>query len=338
MPHRFILNDESRPNRYGYRVLNSGVRTDDFLANPIVLYMHERGGDAMPVGRVIKLGVEGTQLWVELEIDTDGGELEQRLDGKIERGYIRAVSMGHNPIRTSEAEEHMLPNQTLATVVETELVEVSIVDVPGHAGALRLMRARGEGGDYETLTPATVLAPVHNQLQMPTMDTTPPKAAGTARLARRLGLSENATTDEMYDAVEKLQLAMKEADADKLLHQYADRYDDAELPMLKKLALTQPSVVQELLSARVAKGGDATDAMPSDTDAEPTKAKAAPVKESLAAALHQLANRKAEGAAEEETDAERFNRLQRDKPEVLRKLMQDDPEEYKRLADAWANA
>ena len=43
----FVLTDES-VNSYGYRVLTSGIKMEQFLKNPVMLYSHDN--NRMPIG------------------------------------------------------------------------------------------------------------------------------------------------------------------------------------------------------------------------------------------------------------------------------------------------
>lgn len=144
MTHKFVINDDSNVNDYGYRVMTAGIDSQQFMKNPVVLYIHSRGfnkrngpeGNEV-IGRVINLERSGTQLMAEVEFDVED-EFAKRIAGKIERGYIRMSSLGAEAVETSNAVEDVLPGQVFETVTKSKLIELSIVDIGANERALKL--------------------------------------------------------------------------------------------------------------------------------------------------------------------------------------------------------
>lgn len=72
MKHDFIINTED-VNSYGYRILTNGIDYTQYMRNPVVLFMHERGVNAYKgsevIGRCTRLYKEGTTLIAEVEFD-----------------------------------------------------------------------------------------------------------------------------------------------------------------------------------------------------------------------------------------------------------------------------
>lgn len=142
MSKRVILSDSSI-NSYGYRVLTSGVRLDRFKKNPIMLYMHMRDGGSPLWGNYKAIG-----YWKDIKVEDDVlsaepvfdmvDELSKEVAAKFEAGTFRAASIGIRVLGTSEDASVLLPGQTRATVVDCELREASIVDIPSNGNAVRL--------------------------------------------------------------------------------------------------------------------------------------------------------------------------------------------------------
>jgi phage head maturation protease len=87
----------------------SGVNLQDYRANPVVLAQHENSLIAT-VGRTEKIWVEAGEkrgqgvLVARAVFDVDD-ELGKRVWGKIERGFLRAASVGFVVTRTRLLEE-----------------------------------------------------------------------------------------------------------------------------------------------------------------------------------------------------------------------------------------
>ncbi len=140
MKHKFIINDENLVNEYGYRVMTDGIDTKQFMRNPVVLYMHQRGTQGSEViGRVIKLEKKNGQLIADVEFDAED-EFSKKIAGKVERGFIKMSSIGANIIATSSDKKDVLKGQIFETVTKSKLYELSIVDIGANDNALKLNR------------------------------------------------------------------------------------------------------------------------------------------------------------------------------------------------------
>ena len=145
MTYDFIINTEN-VNEFYYRVLTDGIDYTQYMRNPVVLFMHEREfqkkdekkGTAV-IGRCIKLWKKGTDLVATIEFDMDD-EFAATIAGKVERGFIRMASMYADVKATTTDPELVLPGQLYETVTKCKLVEISIVDIGGNDGAIRLPR------------------------------------------------------------------------------------------------------------------------------------------------------------------------------------------------------
>lgn len=139
---RIILSDSSL-NRYGYRVLTSGLNIENYKKNPILLYMHFRDegspiwGNYKAIGHIEDLQLNGDEL-SGIPVFDKVDDLSKEVAAKYEAGTFSAASIGIRIIATSANKDLLLPGQTRETVTESELMEVSIVDIPANANAVRL--------------------------------------------------------------------------------------------------------------------------------------------------------------------------------------------------------
>jgi HK97 family phage prohead protease len=134
----FVLNDETKVNSYGYRILNKGIDLKRFKANPVMLAQHMNNLWAV-VGRWVNIRIEGDCLLADAEFDMDD-EDAAKIAGKVERGFIKACSMG---ILFMGAYLKLYADGTYV-LEKCELMENSIVAVPSNANAVRLFAENGE--------------------------------------------------------------------------------------------------------------------------------------------------------------------------------------------------
>ena len=163
---KIVLTDSSL-NRYGYRVLTSGITNlDEFRKNPVMLYMHFRDEgsqywcDYKAIGHWEDIEVDGDTLSAVPVFD-EVDELSRTIGAKFEAGTFNAASIGMRIIETSEDKSVIVQGQTRATVTKWELLEASIVDVPANPNATRLYflndGARSLAGtDVPLLTPRSM--------------------------------------------------------------------------------------------------------------------------------------------------------------------------------------
>jgi len=132
MSKPFALNDESVANSYGFIVLNAGIDTKRFKANPVMLHEHD---PKMLNGRWDNLRIEGAKLMADPVFD-DKDEDAVKIEGKVDRGFLKGASVWIMPI---EAELRAMPDgQLIPFVTKSELMEASTTSVPSNSLALRL--------------------------------------------------------------------------------------------------------------------------------------------------------------------------------------------------------
>ena len=179
-------------NSYKFRVLTSGIDNEQYLRNPVLLYMHERGN---VIGTVVNLKVENGEMTGELVFD-EASELSIRCKKQYEKGSLRMVSIGIEVIETSDAKELLLEGQTRPTVTKCKLIEISLVDIGANDDAIVM---RNDGTTIELEKDGNCLLPLlsNNPINQTTMD--------LKKLALQLGLPETADEATVLAKIAELQ-------------------------------------------------------------------------------------------------------------------------------------
>lgn len=136
---KFILNDETKVNQYGFRVKNAGLRLERFRANPVILDSHREGNEAV-IGRWVNIQIDGSLLTAEAEFD----ELDpnaQIISSKVARGFLKGASLGLDPFNMNN---FVYAPDGIYDLVEAEVLEASIVAIPNNANALVKLYASSE--------------------------------------------------------------------------------------------------------------------------------------------------------------------------------------------------
>ena len=129
----FVASDES-DDRYEDNIMAKGWNLKNYRANPVFLFAHDN--HIPPVGKVVKIGTEGTQLLASVEWDMDD-PLGSMLQNKYAKKFMRAVSVGFRPLEFEFKSEG-----SGIKFLKQELLELSAVPVPAHPNALK--KAWGE--------------------------------------------------------------------------------------------------------------------------------------------------------------------------------------------------
>ncbi len=135
---RFKISDEGL-NSHGTRVITSGIDLSRAMQNCPIYFNHEDFSwkdysSIMPSGQMQNFTIEGTELYADSLID-DTTELDQNLKRKVENGIIKTASIGIRVIETSDDPDLLVLGQTRPTITKSELLEVSLVDIPSNANA-----------------------------------------------------------------------------------------------------------------------------------------------------------------------------------------------------------
>ncbi|WP_281683421.1 hypothetical protein [Zunongwangia profunda] len=198
MKHTFIVSDENNVNEYGFRVMTDGIDTVQFMRNPVVYYIHDRGLSSPKghevIGRVTNLSKKDGQLIAEVEFDVED-KFAKRIEGKVARGFIRMASINADVIETSTDPEHTLPNQIFETVLTSKLIEISIVDIGGNDNALKLSK----DGKRIKLKRLKSKPEIHSDMDMKS-------------IALALDMGADSKPESVLQKVKELQLAKQQAD------------------------------------------------------------------------------------------------------------------------------
>lgn len=213
----FIVNTEN-VNSYGYRILTEGIDTEQYMRNPVVLYGHNRRlydpkGDEV-IGRTVNLRKEDGKLIATVEFD-EKDEFAQKIAGKVERGFIKMVSLSADILATSSDEEYLLKGQTLETVTKCKMVELSIVDIGANDDALRLSR-NGKPAQLNR---------IKSNINKKDME--------LKTIALALGMKQDADEAAVLQRVQEMQLAKDKAEKKVVeLQKYIDEVEQSEAETL----------------------------------------------------------------------------------------------------------
>jgi hypothetical protein len=131
----FILSDSSL-NVYGFRLLTSGYRIDEYRKNPIGYYMHQRDEGVML--RWDHLRIEGDYVLGKPVINMAHSRGSQTVD-EIENGFLNAASVGDIVVVAYELQpDPAQEGAQMMVVTEWYNKECSLVDVPGNRNAFKL--------------------------------------------------------------------------------------------------------------------------------------------------------------------------------------------------------
>lgn len=138
----FVLNDETKVNSYGFKVLNSGISLERFLANPLMLDYHMKGNNHV-IGRWENIRIEGNLLLADAVFDEEDEEA-LKIKGKVDREFIKGCSMGLDIYNGKWEYQNEIP-----VLILCELTEASIASLPSNANSLKLYNASGELSDKD---------------------------------------------------------------------------------------------------------------------------------------------------------------------------------------------
>lgn len=146
-PMTFVANEET-PNCYGDVIIAAGWQLDNFKKNPVLMFSHDY--QVAPVGTVSRIEVQGKQLIATIKWDEED-PFAAFIKGKYERNVMRAVSVGFQPLEYHEMD--IKQGKRAISFDKSELLELSVVAIPAHPGALRqAMGARR----FQIITPEII--------------------------------------------------------------------------------------------------------------------------------------------------------------------------------------
>ena len=211
----------SRLNSYGSRVITAGIDITQYEKNPVLLWMHRRSfssNSPLPIGRVENLRFDGDALKGTPVFDEKDPFAKQIAD-KWEGGFLKMCSAGLDIVETSVDPLHLLPGQTRATVLRCKLTEVSIVDIGSNDDALQLTNSGqlltlASGEACEALPLLELNKPVKEDNangEQPAASINNNKITMKKETLQLLGLAENATEEQVHNAVQLLKQSADKA-------------------------------------------------------------------------------------------------------------------------------
>lgn len=170
----------------GFRCLMSGAMLEQFKANPVMLCQHLRidspnkNGAFLPIGKWYDIRIEGDKLKAKPDFD-DADIFAMQVQGKVERGYMNAASIGLQVFECNDNASLKLPGQKLPTVTKWGIMECSIVDIGSCRNALVIRNSSGReainlnletsGDDLRNYLSNLVLPKPHNEVITKNNDT-----------------------------------------------------------------------------------------------------------------------------------------------------------------------
>lgn len=211
----FIICDNT-VNRYGWRLLIEGIDMEGFLKNPICCLQHSTY--MAPVGKWFNLRIEAGQLKGSVEFDRND-EDAVKLYWKYADGFMSAVSLQILPKEESDDVKQLLPGQTSSTITKSELLEVSLVTLPGNKNAVKLCTPDGKTYKLNLISKTPIMDKVEK------------------------------TVEQLQDEL----TASKKLNAENLVLRHKERgvLQDCEIEGLKELALSNYDTVSKMLDGRV---------------------------------------------------------------------------------------
>jgi len=182
----FIISDENL-NTYGFWIKTDGIDLSDFQRNPVMLYDHDRY-NKLPIGLWSDLKKTDNKLTATADFDTDD-EFANSVKSKVEKGIIKGASIGADIIEMSNDPKLMKPGQTRPTVTKCKIYEVSVTPFPANKNAFKLTYKGREINLADHGDLSTILPLINNTSQM-------------KEVAKKLGLSDEATEQQCVDAID----------------------------------------------------------------------------------------------------------------------------------------
>lgn len=137
-PLRFVASSTG-VNRYGFSLRNEGWLLNNYLTNPVFLWMHDP--TMPPIGRAPAVRESG-ELVCHVTFDRDD-PFAASVESKYRRGFLSAVSVGWDFVDPSGApidDWWRMSNERARDEAYYDLTEISAVPVPGDPRALQQQR------------------------------------------------------------------------------------------------------------------------------------------------------------------------------------------------------
>ena len=130
----FVLHDNSL-NVQGFRMLTEGADLSAFKKNPVMLLNHDDW--SLPIGRWENIHVDGDRILADAVFDMEDARAKD-VSGKVDRGFLKAVSIAGRVISLSDDASVKLPGQKEPTVTKWLVREASLCSVGANHKSLVL--------------------------------------------------------------------------------------------------------------------------------------------------------------------------------------------------------
>ena len=297
---RIVLCDSETINSYGFKTDVNGINLSRFEKNPVMLYQHN---PHTVIGRWEDIKIEGGQLSATPVFDMEDPEAAE-IARKVEQGFIKGCSMGI-------VIKQMTRTKGIDTATESVLLEASIVSIPADENALVVYDSEDKQNQL-SINDFNKLFYIMEKKEKPELQ---PDNSEIALSQRNMELQ--AQVDEQTDTIKALN-----AKIDELQRDLAERdYREAEAFVDKAIAdgkITE-EVKSEALSFYLS--------FPKETEKLFANIKGVEADEvaepQSSISLSQMMEKKA-------APTQTWDELDRI-PGALRKLKDENPEEFKRL-------
>jgi uncharacterized protein len=136
---RFTISNESIDSD-GDVISSKGWDLAQFKRNNIVLWQHDR--NALPVGKVVDIGVEGNALKATVEFpEATINDHADKVFQLLKQGYLSACSVGFMPTDYTISDRVTKSGRPGLDIAKAQLYELSIVTLPANFDALVETRA-----------------------------------------------------------------------------------------------------------------------------------------------------------------------------------------------------
>ncbi len=312
----FTLSTEDL-NSYGFYVSTSGISLDSAKKNLPAFFNHRTWEE--PIGHWENPRVVDNELLADLIIE-GGDDREKMYIRKIENGDIKGASVGLDPVEWNDEPTLLKEGQTRPVLLKSELFEASITALPANKSALALKKKQG----------SVIVLSDDNDL-----DNTIPKFKkpnDMKQIALKIGLSENATEQEILTRI--IELSAKAANAE-AMQKVIEEKVASDLPEDQKAFFTSlsktnfPEAMNFLALNKKTEGAEETAA-----DGKDGKPQGAVVKNMK---VTELLKRGTPAAAPAADGKETLDYLRRHNSAELARIRKDEPEKYEQLAKEYAN-
>lgn len=190
----FILHDDT-VNTKGFRMLTEGADLSVFESNPVMLLNHDDWD--LPIGRWENVRKDGNKILADAVFD-DKDEKALIVSGKVDRGFIKAASIGAWPVESSEDPAVMLPGQKYPTITKWTVREGSVCTIGSNHNALALYDKENKRVDLDNKEMLIKLLDSGTNLNSLNIN------KSMSKVTDILKLSDNANENAIADEVKKI--------------------------------------------------------------------------------------------------------------------------------------